>query len=442
MADPQSGDATLIEQIDALLREHYRPDRPGVAVIVSRRGEVIFRGGHGLANLELGVKIEPHMVFRLGSISKQFTATAILLLEEAGKLSLDDSITTYLPDYPMHGRTITIEHLLRHTSGIANYTALPWFESNQRRDLSLDELIAVFKNEPPDFGPGEKWNYSNSGYILLGAIIEKVSGLSYEQFLQDRIFGPLGMGHSGYDHPERIVPGRVAGYQIGAADLENAPYLSMTLPHAAGALVSSVEDLATGKALQPETLRRAWTSGLLNNGDGHGYGHGWMVFSYEGHRAIEHAGGIHGFFTDGIYFPDHGVYVGVLANLMAAEAAPDKTALRIAGLVIGAPYQEPPTVDMDPARRAALAGVYQGDDGKEWYLYNREDSLSLQGKDGPRQTLYATSADQFRTDSILARLRVEDDDAGAVSALILQGRVGVAQRLARTDRPLPKEPTV
>jgi D-alanyl-D-alanine carboxypeptidase len=312
----------------------------------------------------------PHTVFRLGSISKQFTATATLLLEEAGKLAVEDSITTCLPDYPTHGQTITIEHLLRHTSGIANYTGLPWFEANQRRDVSLDELIDVFKNEPLDFVPGTKWDYSNSGYILLGAIIEKVTGLSYEQFLQERIFGPLGMGHSGYDHTDRIVPGRAAGYQIGAGGLENAAYLSMTLPHAAGALISSVEDLAIwnealadGKVLRPETLARAWTSGTLNNGDIHGYGYGWMMFSYEGHRAVEHAGGIHGFVTDAIYFPGDRVYVAVLANLMAAEAAPDRTALRIAGLVIGAPYSEPPTVPLTPARCITLAGVYQGDAG-------------------------------------------------------------------------------
>jgi D-alanyl-D-alanine carboxypeptidase len=445
LTHPTIGDAALIEQIEALLRERYPADRPGVAVIVARRGKVLFRGGYGLANLELGIKIEPHMVFRIGSISKQFTATAILLLEEAGKLAVVDPITAYLPDYPTHGQPITIEHLLRHTSGIANYTGLPWFAANQRRDVSLDELIDAFKNEPLDFGPGEKWNYSNSGYVLLGAIIEKVAGLSYEQFLQERIFGPLGMGHSGYDHTDRLVPGRAAGYQIGAGGLENAGYLSMTLPHAAGALISSVEDLAIwnealagGRILRPETLTRAWTPGTLNNGEAHGYGYGWMMFSYEDHRAVEHAGGIHGFVTDGIYFPDDRVYVAVLANLMAAEAEADRTALRIAGLVLGAPYSEPPTVPLTSARRAALAGVYQGDAGEEWHLRHAEDSLSLQEKDGPRQTLYPISADQFRTDSILTRIRVEEDTAGAVSALIVQGRVGNAQRLVRTDRPLPE----
>ncbi|MGH2387768.1 MAG: serine hydrolase domain-containing protein, partial [Chloroflexota bacterium] len=304
MTDPTTGDDALLEQIDTLLRDRYQPDRPGVAVIVSRRGKVIFRGGYGLANLELGVRIEPHMVFRLGSITKQFTAAAILILQESGKLSTDDSIAAYLPEYPTRGQTITIEHLLRHTSGIVNYTALPSFVANERRDLSLDELIDTFKHEPLDFVPGTKWSYSNSGYILLGAIIEKVSGLSYEQFLQEHVFDPLGMSHSGYDHTDRIVHGRAAGYRTGLIGLENAAYLSMTIPYAAGALISSVEDLAVwnealagGKLLQPETMCRAWTSGTLDNGDAHGYGYGWSVFSYEGRRAVEHAGGIHGFST-------------------------------------------------------------------------------------------------------------------------------------------------
>ncbi|HVC82362.1 MAG TPA: serine hydrolase domain-containing protein [Chloroflexota bacterium] len=442
--DQQVRDVALVAEIDALLRERYQPDQPGVAVIVSRRGTVIYRGGHGLANLELGVKIEPHMVFRLGSITKQFTAAAILILRDEGKLSLDHPITTYLPDYPMHDQTITIEHLLRHTSGISNYTGLPSFLTNQRQDLSLDQLIDTFKNEPLDFVPGAKWDYSNSGYILLGAIIEKASGLSYEEFLQKRIFEPLGMSHSGYDHTERIVPGRVAGYQTGATGLENAPYLSMTIPRAAGALISSVEDLAvwnealaTGKLLGPETVYQAWTSGTLTNGDAHGYGYGWSLFVYAGHRVVEHAGGIHGFLTDGIYFPDERLYVAVLGNLLAAEAAPDKTALRIAGLVIGAPYHEPSTVPLPPARRAALTGVYLEDDEKEWHLINQDDSLVLQAKGGQCLGLYPISEGEFRTDELLARVRVEEE-GGAITALVSQGRNGLVQRLIRTDRPLPE----
>ncbi|MCB0182926.1 MAG: beta-lactamase family protein, partial [Caldilineaceae bacterium] len=266
-------DADLAEQLDAMLAAVFPDDGPGAAVLVLRDGEIILRRGYGLANVELSVPMAPEMVFRLGSVAKQFTAMAILMLVEEGKLALDDDITAYLPDYPTQGQTITIEHLLTHTGGVKDLEFLPARLAVERNDLSVEELIALFKDEPLDFAPGTAWSYSNSGYILLGAIIEQASGMSYADFVQQRIFTPLGMIHSYYDDPTQLMPGRVAGYTQTGDGYANAAYMSMTQPYAAGALASSVDDLAkwdaalyTSKLVKQSTLRRMFKSVVLTNG--------------------------------------------------------------------------------------------------------------------------------------------------------------------------------
>src|SRR5262245_36905600 len=168
--------------INEVLEKSFKPNEPGAAVIVVKDGRVIFRKGYGMANLELGVPVEPDMIFRIGSVTKQFTAVAILMLAEQGKLSLNDEITKFLPEYPTQGHKITVEHLLTHTSGIKSYTGLPEWRPLWRKDVTMRELIDLFKDKPMEFAPGERWNYNNSAYVLLGAIIEKVSGQSYADF--------------------------------------------------------------------------------------------------------------------------------------------------------------------------------------------------------------------------------------------------------------------
>src|ERR1700674_1313387 len=225
----------IVGQMDALLSGAYRPGAPGAAVLVMKDGMPLLRKGYGLANLELGVPIRPEMVFRIGSITKQFTAVGILMLVKEGKLALDDEITRFLPDYPTHGQKITVETLLTHTSGIQSYTDMPSWLALWRKDFTVPELVALFKNEPMRFKPGEKWEYDNSGYILLGAILEKVSGKSYADSARRRFFEPLGMKHSYYGADEPIIPGRVTGYEKRDHGFGNAAYLSMTQPYAPGA---------------------------------------------------------------------------------------------------------------------------------------------------------------------------------------------------------------
>lgn len=438
----------LTQAIDALLEPVFAPEEPGASVLAARDGRVVYRRGFGLASLELGVPIQPHMVFRLGSITKQFTAVAILMLVEQGKLSLDDDLTAFLPDYPTQGHRITVEHLLTHTSGIKSYTSMPEWLSLWRRDMSVSELIDLFKDQPMDFAPGERWAYSNSGYILLGAIIEQVSERSYEDFLNERIFAPLGMFHTSYDHTERIVPGRVAGYQKGGDGFEHAPYISMTQPYAAGSLMSSVDDLLlwdealyTEKLVKQDSLRRAWTPVVTNDGVPSDYGYGWSITAYEGHRTIDHGGGIMGFMTHALRLPDDHVFVAVLMNGTGGETLPEPLAVKIAALLLGRPYREPDAIALDAAALDRYTGVYRIDETSEQIVTRDGDGLVIQRTGGVREELISIAPGEFRFKNgarwfaTTVRFTMDGD---AVTGLQVQGRGGPPEKATRTDKPLPQ----
>lgn len=436
-------DSLLIQTIDNLVQECYKPTEPGVAVIVVRGGEIIFRKGHGIANLELGVPIEPDMVFRLGSITKQFTAVAILVLAEQGKLAFDDSISKFLPDYPTHGHLITVEHLLTHTSGIKSYTNMPEWPPLWGKDFTVQELIDFFKYQPMEFAPGKRWAYNNSGYILLGAIIEKVSGLSYEQFIQQSIFEPLGMKQSYYDSPSRVIPRRVAGYEKSSEGFANAAYLSMTQPYAAGALASTVDDLFlwdsalyTEQLLKLETLQRAHISHQLTDGSSTAYGYGWEISEYAGHRLIEHGGGILGFRTRAIRVPDERVFVAVLSNNGGAN--PGLLAFKIAALVIGQPYNEPVPVELRPEVLALYGGVYEINGSEEIHITREDNQLFFQYGESPRVELVPISPNEFFfKDMSLDHLLFVSDANEVVVAVEMRGRTGISEIAQKVDKSTP-----
>jgi len=443
----QVSDKDLSAQIDKLLSDVYKPGQPGAAVLVKKQGKVILRKGYGLANLELNVPVEPDMIFRLGSITKQFTAVAVLMLAEEGKLTLQDEITKFLPDYPTQGKKIIVEHLLTHTSGIKSYTDLPEWLPLQRKDMSVSEIIDLSKDKPMEFAPGERWEYCNSGYILLGAIIEKVSGKTYADFLQERIFGPLGLKSSCYDSTSRVIPRRVPGYSKGNAGFENAPYLSMSQPYAAGSLASSADDLATwtesllsGKLIKREMLERAFTSYKLKDGLDSGYGYGWQISTYEGHRLIEHGGGIHGFLSYALFFPEEQVFVALLTNSTIDGLQPDPLAFRAGCLALGIPYKEPVPISLSEKDLEPLTGVYINAQGEELYITRQENKLVFQRAGGGKSEIRPTSATEFfSTIDPTARVQFLKDGKGAVTGLKAIPRTGPVRSYARTDKPLPAE---
>ena len=432
--------APLTAAIDALLKSAFPADRPGAAMIVTKDGQTLFRKAYGMADLELGVPLQPDMVFRLGSITKQFTAAAILMLAEEGKLSLQDPIEKHLPRYPTQGHTITIEHLLTHTSGIQSYTDMPgWMTSRILSPMTVQELIDGFKKEPMQFAPGERYAYNNSGYILLGAIVEKASGKSYEAFVRERIFQALGMTASYYGSTEPIIPKRAPGYTQEGDQPRNAGYLSMTQPYSAGSLLSTVDDLARWDAalygetlLKKASLEKAWTPYVLKSGKPTGYGYGWGVSKLRGRRAIEHGGGIFGFSTYAVRLPDERVYVAVLCNSDRPAAWPGYVAKKIAALVVGDPFPEPVPITLDPRILERYTGVYRIDEGSTWTVTVENGRLYTQRSGGERQEVRPSSETEFFYDKSLTHLRfVVDAGARATEMLMYPDGADEPERAPR-----------
>lgn len=297
------------QQIEQLLSKYNEYGQFNGSALVAENGKVILKKGFGSANIEWNIPNQPDTKFRLGSISKQFTALLIVKLAEEGKIKLDVPISTYLSDYPKeNGDKITIHHLLTHSSGIPNYTNAPnFFKDKARNPYTPEEFVKTFSSLPLEFTPGEKFNYSNSGYFLLGYIIEKITGKTYEQYLQEIVFTPLKMINSGYDHSDVILKNRAAGYEKQGKKIENAPYLDMSIPYAAGSLYSTVEDLYlwdqalyTNKLLSEKSMESLFKP-YISAGRAF-YGYGWFIDEADNEnkgklKTIGHGGGINGFNT-------------------------------------------------------------------------------------------------------------------------------------------------
>jgi CubicO group peptidase (beta-lactamase class C family) len=422
-------------------------DGPGAAVVLVKDGRVIFRKGYGMANLELKNPMQPDMVFEIGSITKQFTSTAILMLVEQGKISLDDDLHKYLPDYPDKGTKISIENLLTHTSGIKSYTNdLKWM-SMWRQDMTVQQIIDLTKDDPLEFPPGTKWKYDNTGYILLGAIIEKVSGLSYADYIRKNIFEPLGMKHSYYGSNSAVIPGRASGYSKDGGNWVNARYLSMTQPYAAGSLMSSVDDLAiwdaaisAGKLLSKASWDRAFTPYKLANGDDTHYGYGWSIDAYDGHSIIRHNGGIFGYVSEVARLPNDHVFVALLTNSDGHDFDTGFLATELAAVAIGDPYREPVTVKLDPREFDSYTGVYRNGDQTLGTVRREGDRLFAQRAGLPRLEIFAYSDHEFFFKDSFVRLAFEKDASGNIAALVISRPNGAKERATRTIEPLPSAP--
>lgn len=380
---------------DYLAQEMKAQHIPGLALGVYRNGEIVKAQGYGLANVELNVPVKPETIFQSGSVGKQFAATAVMMLVEEGKVGLDDAITKYFPGAPDAWNNIKVRNLLSHTSGLAEY------ESDERTgpsgpfylrlDFTEDELLKKAEALPFDFQPGEKWSYRNTNYLLLGFLIRKVTGEFYGDYLQERIFKPLGMNATRIISEADIIPNRAAGYQLVKGELKNQDWVSPTFNSTAdGALYFTVLDLAkwdaalcTEKLVKKSSLDQMWTVAKLNDGKPNksNYGFAWTIDQMNGHRVIEHGGAWQGFTTYIARYVDDKLTVVVLTNLDSAHSNPGRIAHHVAGLYVPAlmPPELKPIEDKEPQVtaffREVLQKIAEGKADPEWFTPDRRKEL-------------------------------------------------------------------
>lgn len=308
-------------KIDSLLANVFKDKNgPGGEFLVSKKGKPIYQKSFGKANLELDVNLTSENIFQIGSITKQFTAISILILEEKGKLIVNDPISKYIPDYPL-GDKITIHHLLTHTSGIKDFTKMKSLRDISQKEMTPKMMVDFFKNEPVDFAPGEKFDYNNSGYVLLGYIIELVSGEEYEEFIQKNIFDKAGMTKSYYASDRKVIPKKAYGYQKKESVYVNKTQISFSVPFSSGSLMSTTSDMLKWQnalnqnlILNPKTIKKAFTKYKLNDGQEFTYGYGWHLIDVNGTQLRRHGGSIFGFKSMGVYIPSEDIYVIGLSN--------------------------------------------------------------------------------------------------------------------------------
>lgn len=408
----------LTQQIDEIVKENYKSDMPGAAILVAKQGKVIYKKAFGKANLELDVDMTSENVFQLASITKQFTAVAILMLEEQGKLKVEDDITKYIPDYPVKGKKITIHHLLNHTSGIKSYTSMPGLLQMARKDMKPTELIEYFKNEPMDFNPGEKYAYNNSAYILLGHIIEVVTKDSYENFIEQHIFKPLQMTNSRYGKMKELIKKRAVGYSEAENRYTNADYISLTIPYAAGSLMSTVDDmlkwqngLKNNALLKKETFEKAIKPTILNNGEKTDYGYGLGILDLKGSKGYEHSGGIFGFTTNGVYLEKEDVYVIGLSNCSCNDIG--GVTKKIAALAIGKPYPRiKDAINLSENQLKKWTGAYAFAEGVTRYITFKDGELFSKRDAGQSFKIYPLTKDHFIFDDVSISYRFSTDKNG------------------------------
>lgn len=395
-----TGTNKIIAVCDAIFQNAYTNSSPGAAILIAKGDTILYRKAFGMANLELNVKMKPETVFQLASITKQFTSVAIMMLVEQGKLSLKDPLSKFISDFS-RGNEITVHHLLNHTSGIKSYTNLPEFRTKTRMDMTPAEIVQFFKNLPLEFSPNEKYEYSNSGYLLLGYIIEQISGMTYGEFIQKNIFDKLAMKHSYYADSYKIIPNRASGYQLYEGKYENAEYISTTIPYAAGSLMSTVDDMFLwSKAIRNNLLisenskRIAFANHSLTNGKPTNYGYGWAINEIAGISTIEHTGGINGFTTSGIYVPDSNIYSIVLTNIDDGKG-PESFNIKIVSTLLGKSIKEQSIVHISESEMKKWVGAYQFDDVVRFITYDQGKLYSAREGGRPMQ-LEPLSNHEFR----------------------------------------------
>ena len=417
--------AAKAERLDAVA-ESYTAGNAFMGTVLVVEGErTLLDKGYGCADLEWDIPNAPDVKFRLGSLTKQFTATLVLLLQQDGRLHIEDPVSKYLPDTPKAWEKITLANLLGHTSGIPNFTSDQGFAAWSMNAHTHAEELAFFRDKPLDFAPGSKFAYSNSNYEVLGSVIEAVSGRDYGELLRERLFQPLGMESTGLDTDELVLPKRAQGYRPGDHGLVHARSESMTVPWAAGSLYSTTGDLLRwerglfgGKVLAEASLQAMTTAGQG------GYGLGVLVSKKDGLEVVEHGGGIEGFVTQLTSVPERGITVVVLSNV--SGSAPTAMGAQLLDVVLGKPVvlaSERQAVPITKEELEKFVGIYDFAPEVALTIAVGGDSLTMEGSSHRvRPMMYQGAAGEharFFVPTLNAEVEFVPDSSGAVTSMVL-----------------------
>lgn len=435
----QLNEGGMIAAFDDALTERFSMDAPGGAVLIARGDSILYEKAIGLADMSTKQALTTRHQFRIASVTKQFAAVAILQLAEAGTLKLGDEIQKYV-DFPVKERPITIEHLLTHSSGIPDFTRTAAYTPEAyAKPITLPELLALFANEPLEFAPGSKWSYSNSGYILLTAIIEKVSGQNWSDYAREHLFKPAGMTSSSAAIAGGPLQNEAVGYAEGEQGWEPAYPISLSWPRAAGCIRSTVGDLwawnrtvYAGKLVGTAMQTSAHRPFLLSDGTATDYGYGWFLQQVQGSPTIEHNGGIDGFTSASLYLPQEDLYVAVLVNRQTSDAS--DLAPILAGIALGKPYGGQ-VLPLDPEIAQDYTGVYVNAEGVERYITADGNGLHAQRQGSTVLDLDHLGNDRFIYHGDVITITFQRKDDRVVGARFLSRRG--EERLTRSTKPVP-----
>jgi CubicO group peptidase (beta-lactamase class C family) len=441
---------SLESLLDATVGKAFSEQTPGCAIVVSRDGQILLEKQYGMARIEPEQPVAADTAFRIGSVSKQFTAMAILKLQEDGKLSVQDALTKYLPDFP-RGDQITLHHLLTHTSGMASYTSQPEFMTTVTQATTEDELIASFLDLPPVYEPGEAFDYCNSGYFLLGHIVGKISGSSYEEYLQKEFFEPLKMERTGVHRPDLELAEQAVGYSMVDDVAEPSIDWHMSRAGGAGALYSTAGDLFlwnealfSGRVVSRESLDAATASTSLRDGGVSAYGYGLMAHSHRGLGTVAHSGGLDGFQSYLVRYPEQQVTIVVLLNAMPAGSLPAPTAIaEIIGEYLLADQMEPREVrvvdpDVDRQSFSDFVGTYDYGSSVLLDVTLEGDQLFAQLTGQARHEIYPKNANTFFWKVVDAEVEFVRDASGKVIKAIHRQKGAVSENKRLEDASLVK----
>lgn len=406
--------AAMAAYADKLLDEQkLGSDTPGFTVLVARGDQLLYKGARGMASIELGVPMQPDQLLRIGSVTKQFTAAALLKEIDQGKATLNDPLSRFLPDYPNGGK-ITLRELLNHTSGVKNYTEIPGYMSNPvRRDLSTDELINEFKGRPVDFAPGEQWAYDNSGYVLVGAVMEKISGQPWYQAVDNLLLKPSGIAHVSYEAGDKLFKGLARGYTVNSTgEVAPAGLLSMTQAHAAGALISNTEGLwRWNQALHGGKLLSKASYARMTTPEGAAkpfkYGFGIASVTLRDQVMLMHTGGIHGFSSLLDYLPASQTTVAILRNDDSGGGVDLVVAQKLAAFALGEPFTDVVPVAVSVEQLRAAEGIYSNGEQQTRSLRVTDGVLHSQRTGGGVLALVPVGGDRFVFRDSVSELKLE-----------------------------------